>query len=520
MRRLLIAALILVTPLGARAQGYLSEPSLIGPAWALLMSETHRPDLSRVAIGERAIEIEARSSLGGARFDAWQVRRSDGVLGLGKGDRVGGPTPVMPSASVADPAGAFFPARDVQIEALPQMVAAALESVKFATPAKVERISLERQATILPKAGHGEPRWSITLGNGRETATVSLMLDGRPLGADISQTERGRTRDFLVQSDWPFEQAQAGFANLVGSGETVRAVTVRSDSIGVTAASPDFPDQLTDWSWDGGRFTRGLLDMPDVSVHLSNPDLPFALSELDLSELPQVLAAARAAAEEDGVDIVSVEAAKKPMVGAAPVVEWLVTLAGARPLIGADMEDDWEVRVSTAGVVLSVLPPERLRKQASYLDGEAFAASVQAYMDQIGGESPVLELMARPESVDVTGFDAGDMGMTLTITYDQTGFEVRNPFPVMMQTEADLFRLKALSALTAGTVEAMKAKAVEEVAMEGAEVYSLRVWSGAPFWSDPQGRQFVDIRVGIPPRHDRGGYVVFLADGSFVETVK
>jgi hypothetical protein len=521
VRHLLPVLIVLLSPLAAAAQGYLSEPALAGPAWAELLAEMpSEPALAQVVIGERGIDVQARAKGGGQRVDGWRIVRRDGVLGFGKGDVVSGPRPVIPSGPVRDVSGAFFPAEDVPIAGLDGLMALALEAVTFTEPAQVTGLSLERTVSILPQPAYGEPRWTITLSNGRETATVTAMIDGRLLGADISQTDRGRTRDFLTQSDWPFALAQEGFGTLVGPGDTVREIVVRDSAISVTADSPDFAGQLTDWSWDGGRFTRGLIDTPDTSMHFSGADLPFALAEVNLAALPKVLDAARAAVTEGGVGIVSVRAAKQPKVAEAPAVEWLVTLAGRRPLLGADLEDDWEVRLSTAGAVLGVLPPARLRPAVNYTEGAAFAEAVAALTGRLGGEVRVLEFMARPERAELTGFDPANPGMTLDITYTQKGFDEGNPFPVMMQTEADQFPLSTLSALTAEAVEAMRARAMAEVAMDGAEVYSLRVWSGAPFWRHPQGMPFVDVRVGIPPRHDRSGYVVFLIDGSFVETVK
>jgi hypothetical protein len=116
--------------------------------------------------------------------------------------------------------------------------------------------------------------------------------------------------------------------------------------------------------------------------------------------------------------------------------------------------------------------------------------------------------------------DPAAPGMVADVRLDAKGLANWVPRPQMLETDADLFPLGTLAGLDPATLAAMAAQAVEAVAIPGAELYRLRIWSGSPFWQSTDRTPFVDIRVGLPPRYDVSGYAVFRLDGRFVEVVK
>jgi hypothetical protein len=126
----------------------------------------------------------------------------------------------------------------------------------------------------------------------------------------------------------------------------------------------------------------------------------------------------------------------------------------------------------------------------------------------------------RDERVEMKVLDANDPGMTVDMVLRDTGLKLGIPFPLMMQTEADLFPLSRIAGLDVATLARMQAEAVEKLGFPGGAVFRMRVWSGEPFWRARDGTPFVDIRVGVPPSFNASGYAVFTLDGQFVEAIR
>jgi hypothetical protein len=194
-----LTALLLSVLMAARlaAQDYLTDPALFTAAWAKLSDRLDGADLAEIRIGEASIEVHARAAAGGARIDAWKVQRRRGLLG--KVDAVSGPGPVRPSGPVADVSGAFFAAGEVAFDQLPELLRQTLEQTPFQDPARVTGVRIGRRIAIIPTPAYADLRISISMANPREQASAEATPDGGLIGIDISQTQRGRTRDFLTQ---------------------------------------------------------------------------------------------------------------------------------------------------------------------------------------------------------------------------------------------------------------------------------------------------------------------------------
>ncbi len=512
MRAFLVLIALLLAPAGARAGDYLDDPKVLAEGWFALTAVMGRgTDLATVVIEPGVIRVRARAARGGPRVDGWEVRLPRGLFG---GHAVSGPSPERGAGPDGDVESGFFPAAALRLDLIPKAGAEALRRAAFSDPSRVTQVRIERMLVFAPDPSYGELRWSIQVASAYESATASVTPEGVIIGMDLSQTMRGRNRDFLAQPDWPFSDAQRGFAALVAGAE-VWEVRVRRATISVNATSPEREDRIATYSWDGGRFTRGLADRPLIAGMGIQSDLPFAIGEVDLALLPRLVAAAKAAAPQGFGHVHEVLATRAPAVPGPPAVEWTVTLKRSP----ADPEEA-EIHLATTGEVLRTTLPESLRARASYLDPAGLVAALAEIRAALGGGAPVYEVMIREDRISVLSQDPADPSRKAEV--ELRGGVLKPGFGsfVMMETEEDLFALDVLASLDPARLAEMKRDAVARIGLADAEVYRMKIWNGSPFWRSRDGQPLVDIRVGLPPSHNTGGYVVYRIDGMFVEAVK
>ena len=298
MHRLLhimLALSILLLPLRATAQNdgdYLTDQAVFDAAWAKLSASLgEAPDLVNLRVMPDRIEVMARAPEGGARIDFWAIDREGPLL---MKDLVIGPQPQQAPGFPGGVEGAFFSLDPVPLDRLVSISAQLLDLAPFEDPARVVEVTIARKTVLLPNPTTGEVGWRITAATPRETALVEATADGTLFGLDLSNTMRGRNRNFLTQDDWPLAEAQAGFEELAGADADIFGVRVLAGSITITTRRPEYPDSRTSISWDGWRYTRGLVDLP--ANPLSEGET-FVLADLPLKNLPEVLRTAWAQVE-------------------------------------------------------------------------------------------------------------------------------------------------------------------------------------------------------------------------------
>lgn len=511
-------ALVVLWPLTVAAQeeSYLADQALFDAAWSAFRETAGRDlDLMAVRIRPERIEVDARSARGGPRADSWTIARKWGLFGTR--DAVSGPRPVRPAGPVTDLETAFFPAADLPLARLAEILAAATARAPLQEPGAVTEVHIARQVTLVPAPAHGDVRWRITIANDRERAIAEAGVDGTVIGLDISGTHRGRTRDFLAQTDWPFGDAQSGFARLVGDAPTVYRIDVTRRSIAVTATSGRSAKDVTRWSWDGGRFTRGLIDLPNFETAIPSGDLPYALGEVDLALVPRIARAALAKAPGSGFSIVRMEAVKERVAAGRPEVLWRVALGDGTGGTFARDDDRVQVRIRPDGTVASVVLPERLRPAVDYLTAAGVVEAIARFRTALGGEHQVFELRFETDEARLKHRDAEDPRAVATAVLSGRGLTRGITSGRIMETDADLFALSRLDGFDAAAAGRMIADALAALAIPGAEVYRIQISSGGPFQRPPTGEPVVTIRA----RSAAGdGYALFLLGGKLLDAVK
>lgn len=523
MRLLLLAvfAMVFAAPCLAQVPGYLNDQSMFQRGWTELIGKVgSNADVAEIAIRPEAIEILARASAGGARIDRWRVGKST-ILGM-TFHRVAGPQPERPSSPVTNVESGFFALSSLPLDRFWPILEAAKARVRLDDPGSVTSVRIARSVTILPTPAHGEVRWSIGVGSGRESASVTAAIDGRIMGVDISGTVRGRNRNFHEQDEWPLADAQASFRSIVGARAEVFGIDVSRTAVTMRAVSAGNSAATTGWIWDGGTFRKDFLDMPNMDLARRNGNLPFTLDEIDLSKLPSILKAARAQEPTGHPRIMIVRAAKERTAVGAPRVLWEVQMVDSRrqiPLIGEDFSERTVVKLMPDGAVESVLLPKSLRPKVDRLSPVAILAALETLRSSFGADPRLFEMSFGSERATVSMISPTDPGMTFEVELTHK-LEEASPRPLAMLGRRSTFSFADLSQLDEATLDSMLAKAREAVPLPGSRVHRIRIWNGEPFWRPKPGLPYLDIRVGVPPRNDAGGYVVFAADGKHVETVR
>lgn len=523
MRLLFLAffAVIFAAPSLAQAPNYLNDQAMFTKGWSELVEKIGpNVDVAEIVIRPAAIEVQARAEAGGARIDRWRASYRT-VLSMNF-HTVSGPQPERPSTPVANIESGFFPLASVPLDRLWPILDAAKVRVRLDDPGQVSAVRIARLVTLLPNPAYGEVRWSITVASARETASVTTVADGRIIGVDISGTNRGRNKDFLHQEDWPLADAQASFRSIIGARRDVYEVDISKSTVKMTAVSQASPTAVTAWLWDGGTFRRDFIDGPNIELIRNNGNLPFSLDEIDVAKVPAILKAARDKEPNGHPRIMIAKANKERVAVGSPRVLWEVQLVDARrqiPLFGEDFSERTIVKLTPDGEVVSVLLPKSLRPKIDRLSPDAVLATLELFRSSYGRGTKVFDMSFREDRAELAMMSPNQPGMTFEVALWEK-LEETSPRSLNMINLRTAFTFDDLSRLNRTTLESMLAKARAEVPLPGAKIHRIRIWSGEPFWRPRQGMPYLDIRVGVPPRFDVGGYVVFTADGRHVETVK
>jgi hypothetical protein len=524
MRSLLLAifAMLSITPCFAQKPNYLNDPAMFAKGWSQIIDKMGPAvDVADIAIRPDAIEVLARSTEGGARIDRWRGSYRT-VLSV-TFHAVSGPNPERPSSPVANVEGGFFKLATVPVDKLWAVLDLAKTRARLEDTGEISSVRIARLVTLLPNPAYGEVRWTINIASARETATATAAADGHIMGIDISGTNRGRNRNFLEQDEWPLADAQASFRSIVDARPIVYEIDVSRNSVKMTAVAQASPTAVTAWLWDGGTFRRDFIDGPNFELIRSGGNLPFTLGEVDLAKLPAILKAARDKEPSGHPRIVIAKAIKERVAVGSPRVLWEIQMVDSRrqiPLFGEDFSERTIVKVSTSSEVISVLLPRSLRPKVDPFGTQTVLAAIAKFKEAYGGDSKIVELRFSGTRVRLNMLLPGTPGRTFEVELTEKGLQETSSSAMAMTNLRSFFILDDLSRLTMATIDDMLAKAQAQVPLPGSTVHGIRFWSGEPFWRPRQGLPYVDIRVGVPPRHDVGGYVVFSADGKWIETVK
>ena len=308
LRRLLVALVLLVAASPAlAAESYTSAQSVRDKGVDALIGKMgeSRPVVRLTFAPDEIVAVTQADA--GSDFVQWTVSRLD--LGIVNFHVVSGPSPTYESGVVDDPSGAYFRLSEIDLGRFDAVVEASIAHAGLEEAPEAVSVEIARTVSILPVAAYGDIRWTVALKTAEESASVYLTRDGEVLGADLSNTKRAKDLDLLVDDDWPMAEAQAALEGVLGSS-AVHEVRLYTDYVMVTADHPTDSELQRDYIWRLGGVTRGLMDTPNLVNLGMGGVVAFPFSEVDLTRLPQIKAAAREAFESPEAAIIAMSASK------------------------------------------------------------------------------------------------------------------------------------------------------------------------------------------------------------------
>jgi hypothetical protein len=216
------------------------------------------------------------------------------------------------------------------------------------------------------------------------------------------------------------------------------------------------------------------------------------------------------------------KAIKERVAVGKPQVMWEVQLADAQrrfPAFGEDFSERTVVKLTPDGDVTPVQLPRSLRPKVDKLSPDAIVTALEILRTSLGQNARLFEVSFNNDQAQLAMVPQNEKGMTFEVALREKREET-SPRSLQMVNLRSTFTFADIARIDRAALEGMLAKARAAVPIPGAVVHRVRIWSGEPFWRPRQGIPQLDIRVGVPPRHHVGGYVVFSADGKLVETVR
>jgi hypothetical protein len=508
LRRLLLALVLVLTAGSVTAAEPYTTAALVrdkGIAALVARMGESRP-VARLTFTPDEIVAVAQADAGSG-FAQWIVRRLD--LGIMNLHYVNGPTQAFDSGIVDDPAGAYFRLGDIDLAKFDSVVAASIAHAKLQDIPMVMSVDIARAVSILPEPSYGEIRWTVMLRTSDESATVYLTADGDVLGADLSDTEQARNLDLWNSDDWPMAEAQAALGGVLGPSR-VHEVRLYQDYVFVTADHPTDSGLQRDYSWRLGGVTRGLVDTPNLVNLGMGGIVSFPFSEVDLTALPTIKAAAREAFGSSDAVIIGIEASKPTdrAMGELMVL-WEVEFREPNGEEGA-------VWLDAEGNVVEVkLPESRLPEVGPWLAPATVIDTLKRIGEAFGPEAKVSEILINDTqaSIDIEDPQApGEVAHFLLDARELSRFGSGSFFASI--EPGKYFTPSELSGLTVEQLEDMVRRTEEKLRMDGGEVFRFTFSRHALIMDESDNRLMVEIRYGEQEIGGESGWMTFLLDGT------
>lgn len=492
-----------VTPL-VEAPSYVTSAKLRERALAALGKKLggELPPISKLEITKDRITVWTQGKAAAYHTDEWVISRFK-LLALDS-DTIAGPQPTQGDGIVARQEGSFFDFKDAAFDRLDAMIGAATGMAQLEDRASVASITLSRTIGILPEPHYGEPRWTIQLATPRESATVYAGLDGTIIGADLANTFRAERLNLLADDEWPADEAQADLAAAIGDRQITE---LRIYDTYLYAEALISAEQLRDYSWKLGGVSAGLT----VPYFSFGDTAPFALSELDLTRLPEVKRKALGAFDSPGATITYMSAEKPTDRPSAPEVLWRVDLRQADGAEG-------KVLLDAGAEVVEVTLPESRRAQlatAPWLSPEGVAQTLARLEQQFGKDAWFGEIMLQDDSGTVLVEDPQAPGQMANFIVDAQSI---TRFGSVMPWDAELdetraFHISDLATLDAPRLDDLGKRTVERMAISNIAPWRYTISRKLLLLEPNDSRLMLEIRAG---RDDGnvGGWVTWQLDGS------
>ena len=317
--------------------------------------------------------------------------------------------------------------------------------------------------------------------------------------------------DYWANDDWAMADAQADLSEAVGD-LPVYEVRVDRYGIGVLAGDPQSSEGLHQISWREGVLT----DYPDLTPHAFGFDdtEPFPFSELDLTALPSIKAAAFEAFDSPDARIVSSMVATKPIDRASKkrIVLWEIELRQAD-------RQEGEVLLTASGQVVHVkLPDSRLADAGPWLAPANVAALLVRLESEFGAEARFAEIRIYDDDALIYVEDRQHPGQLATFSVDPQEIwrfpaSMRTPMEPTLDRPFTIADIRVASALALGRLETDTLARLE---LEGLAVTRYTISRGVLLMTPEDDRLAIEVRADLG-NGQTGGWVTYDMGGQPVD---
>lgn len=523
----LLVGLLAMPPTTARAEeSYITRSGEAARAVDSIIEETGRkPKLLGVRVADRSVIVQLEGEKA-PDIDEWQIGLVERFFF--EFETTIGPRPHQSPGLVGDLSTGLFDRADIALDKVAEVSANAIAYAKLEDAAKVQSIEIAREVSILPEPTYGEIRWTIYLTSERESAMVRADAAGNIVGADLSNTNRARRMDLLVDDDWPKEEALSALTAALGGENRVREFSVRSRTLSISADHPSVAGQKEDFNWTISGVTRSPLLSP--LAHGATRNELFGLRDVDLSQLGRIRRIAQTAWGNGKAKLQYMTLRKETDVPGNPELRWILyfnDLGVEGGLVG----DAGTVEITPAGEVREINLPDSRRPKPDWLkpqtitdtlkriDSEFHPGARYAELTFDNGKTRILaEDPHDPGTMDEFIADETDISRSTTLMPWDAEFRPERLFSI---ASTDTFiQHDGIAGFTARTYRRL---GVDEKKMPVSR-YTFAIGQimgpdGTYMVPSPDGKLTLEVRVESPDGQ-KSGRVVYSSSGKEIDVVK
>ncbi|MCF3640529.1 hypothetical protein LXM94_11200 [Rhizobium sp. TRM95111] len=522
---LICIAFLLSGAAAQAADSYIDAPGNAARAVATLVDEMGRQPLVhsiRITDDEIALRVSGQTRPGD--LDEWtigNVRRF--FLDF---EVTAGPRAFRSQGLVANEAAGLFPLADLALGQVSQIAAKAKAYARLEGQPTVQSIEIGKQISILPQPEYGDVRWAIYITTDRESATVRTDAAGNIVSADLSNTNRARLMDMVMDDDWPKEEALADLAAVIGPAPRLREFSISPKSLSLKVDHATLPDQVQTYGWTISGVTGDPVLFP-LFPGTSDAER-FSLVDVDLSKLAAVRQAALTAWDYPQARINYMALKRFSNAANGPELRWVVSLidVGVKDALFAGTGT---VEVSPTGSVRTINLPRYRQKQQDFLTPTSLESLIDRLRSELGSKTRFAEITVHKDRADVRAEDQAQPGKLASYSVD--GFEITRSTPLMpwsSQLQEDqlfslddlaFFKAVALGELTRQTYERLGVRTDDmAVSRYTFSVGQLPMPDGGFMLPSPDGKVTLEIRLEAADGW-KGGRVTYNSHGEAFDIV-
>jgi hypothetical protein len=456
----------------------------------------------QIGLADNGMLLRAQDPTNSSQIVEWRLGWEEKLFWYW--DRLSGPYPVASPSGRRAFEEKLFDLKEVNLADWPKVADAAIARAGLKDKSGVSIIEIARQNAFLPGSASRALRWSIVVKSEREHARVLADAKGEILSVNLSTGRRPRDVNMLQHPEL-IVQAVAEVREHLVAGPALSEVNLYQHAISfeTTQKVDDVPVPgmrgYAAFNWSPAGLERGTGSI----TRSSNPDLPFAIDEVNWALLPKIVADAKTRLDMAGGLAARIEVTKPSGSILAPVALWRIDIEekGERGTYIADSK----------GIAKKVSLPKSKRKPIAWLDTGVMAQTLAQIANEFGPGAQIVKIFFEKDGGKVIADDPRKPGQLMEALLRDDGlnrwgkpmFESGKPFPA-----------RELEAITADRLAALLERTRKELDMPDGAIRDVTI-SLAGLGMKDRGKLAVAMVV-LTPR-GRLGRVVQALDGTLGE---